>query len=154
MTFCKKMHKCLYFYKKEARKSRHFAKKRINAKTAQILKKCKNRILQKNKIDRWSGVNMLAFFRIFLVPPFSQDRMVDWIPSEGHNPEFGNIYAFFFGKMSRFTRFFVKYRHLCVFFGKMSRFTRFFVKYHHLCNFLAKYRDLRTLSSVPPKQSK
>jgi len=54
-------------------------------------------------------------------------------PSEGHNPEFGNIYAFF---------------------GKMSRFMRFFVKYRHLCNFLAKCRDLRTFSSVPPKQSK
>ena len=36
----------------------------------------------------------------------------------------------------------------------MSRFTRFFVKYRHLCNFLAKCRDLRTFSSVPPKQSK
>ena len=46
---------------------------------------------------------------------------------------FGNIYAFF---------------------GKMSRFTRFFVKYRHLCNFLAKCFDLRTFSSVPPKQSK
>ena len=29
---------------------------------------------------------MLAFFRIFLFPPFCQDRMVDWIPSEGRNP--------------------------------------------------------------------
>ena len=38
--------------------------------------------------------------------------------------------------------------------AKMSRFTRFFVKYRHLCNFLAKCRDLRTFSSVPPKQSK
>jgi len=40
------------------------------------------------------------------------------------------------------------------FFGRISRFTRFFVKYCHLCNFLAKCCDLRTFSSVPPKQSK
>ena len=68
-------------------------KPHINARMA---RKCKNspnskkmqkkKIPKKNKIDPWSGVNMLAFFRIFLVPPFCQDRMVDWIPSEGRNP--------------------------------------------------------------------
>ena len=116
---------------------------------------------RKNRLETYSTIFLdstgIEYARIEWVPPLkgAQPRisgfcffaMIDWIPSEGRNP-------FRMGSapqrgttqnLATFMRFF---------FGKMSRFTRFFVKYRHLCNFLAKCRDLRTFSSVPPKQSK
>ena len=53
--------------------------------------------------------------------------MVDWIPSEGHNPEFGNIYAFFFWQNVAIYALFRKISPFMQFFGKMSRFTHFFL---------------------------
>ena len=47
-------------------------------------------------------------------------------PSEGHNPEFGNIYAFFWQNVAIYALF-RKISPFMQFFGKMSRFTHFFL---------------------------
>ena len=104
---------------------------------------------RKNRLETYSTIFLDStgkkYARIEWVPPLkgAQPRisgfyffaMIDWIPSEGHNPDLDNIYAFFF------------WQNVAIYalFRKISPFMRFF---------LAKCRDLRTFSSVPPKQSK
>ena len=67
---------------------------------------------RKNRLETYSTIFLdstgIEYARIEWVPPLkgAQPRisgfcffaMIDWIPSEGHNPEFGNMYAFFLTK--------------------------------------------------------
>ena len=95
---------------------------------------------RKNRLETYSTIFLdstgIEYARIEWVPPLkgAQPRisgfcffaMIDWIPSEGHNPEFGNIYAFFWQNVTIYALF-RKISPFMQFFGKMLRFTHFFL---------------------------